>query len=149
MTMHMETMQEMTVVYIRCIGPYGTDNRDMMERLKHWARAKGLLESGVILGAAWDDPARTPPERCRYDVCLTTEGCFPELEEGMLPEWIPGGRYACFQGAHTLAGIQILWQTSFAALAEHGIAPAPGRPVLERYRSELLKQGLCELCIPI
>lgn len=149
MTMHMETMQEMTVVCIRCIGPYGTDNRDMMERLKHWARAKGLLESGVILGAAWDDPARTPPERCRYDVCLTVADCSVEPEDGMLLARIPGGRYACFRGLHTPSGVQALWQSSFAALAEHGIVPATGRPVLERYRPELLKQGLCELCIPV
>ena len=40
MTMHTETMQEMTVVCIQRIGPYGEDNRDVMERLNHWARQK-------------------------------------------------------------------------------------------------------------
>ena len=149
MTMHMETMQEMTVVCIRHIGPYGEDSRAAMERLKSWARAKDLLESGVILGAAWDDPARTPPEQCRYDVCLALADGSAEPEEDMLLKGIPGGHYACFKGPHTPYGVMLLWQTSFAALAELGIVPAPDRPVLERYRPELLEQGLCELCIPI
>ena len=90
-----------------------------------------------------------PPEQCRYDVCLATKGCLPEPEADIAPGRIPGGRYACFLGAHTPSGVQALWETSFADLAEQGLSPAPGRPVLERYRPELLDRGLCELCIPI
>ena len=149
MKIRIEIMQEMTVACIRRIGPYGEDNRDIMERLKDWARSKCLLESSIVLGAAWDDPSCTPPEQCRYDVCLATKGCLPEPEADIAPGRIPGGRYACFLGAHTPSGVQALWETSFAALAEHGLSPAPGRPVLERYRPELLDRGLCELCIPI
>ena len=120
-----------------------------MERLKSWAREQGLLEAGVILGAAWDDPACTPPEQCRYDVCLTLEGRLPEPAADMTLGRIPGGTYACFQGAHTPSGVQALWGTGFAALAKEGLSPDSGRPVLERYRPELLDRGLCELCIPI
>ena len=143
------TLPETAVVRLRRTGPYGESNRSMMERLKSWAREQGLLEAGVILGAAWDDPACTPPEQCRYDVCLEIASGSVELEKDMRLDRIPGGRYACFQGRHTPAGVQLLWQTSFTALEAHGIAPEPSRPVLERYRPELLKQGLCELCIPI
>ena len=149
MNMHIEMIPETQVIYLRRIGPYGGDNRDLMERLKVWATRNGLLENGIILGAAWDDPARTPPEQCRYDVCLTLEGRAVEPDSGIALERIPGGRYACFRGRHTPAGVQSLWQSSFAALAELGIAPVPTRPVLERYRPELLEQGLCEICIPI
>lgn len=149
MKIRIEIMQEMTVACIRRIGPYGEDNRDIMERLKDWARSKCLLESSIVLGAAWDDPSCTPPEQCRYDVCLEIASGSVELEKDMRLDRIPGGRYACFQGRHTPAGVQLLWQTSFTALEAHGIAPEPSRPVLERYRPELLKQGLCELCIPI
>ena len=143
------TLPETAVVRLRYTGPYGGNNRNMMERLKSWARERGLLENGVILGVAWDDPVCIPPEQCRYDVCLATKGCLPEPEADIAPGRIPGGRYACFLGAHTPSGVQALWETSFAALAEHGLSPAPGRPVLERYRPELLDRGLCELCIPI
>ena len=143
------TLPETAVVRLRCTGPYGGNNRNMMERLKSWARERGLLENGVILGVAWDDPVCIPPEQCRYDVCLATKGCLPEPEADIAPGRIPGGRYACFLGAHTPSGVQALWETSFAVLAEHGLSPAPSRPVLERYRPELLDRGLCELCIPI
>ena len=100
------TLPETAVVRLRRTGPYGESNRSMMERLKSWAREQGLLEAGVILGAAWDDPACTPPEQCRYDVCLTLEGRLPEPAADMTLGRIPGGTYACFQGAHTPSGVQ-------------------------------------------
>ena len=143
------TLPETAVVSLRRTGPYGESNRSMMERLKSWAREQGLLEAGVILGAAWDVPACTPPEQCRYDVCLTLEGRLPEPAADMTLGRIPGGTYACFQGAHTPSGVQALWGTGFAALAKEGLSPDSGRPVLERYRPELLERGLFELCIPI
>ena len=149
MNIHMETMPEIAVIYLRRTGPYGGDNRDLMERLKAWTTRNDLLETGTILGIARDDPAQAPPERCRYDVCLTLQGHFPEPEAGISLGLLPGGRYACFQGPHTPEGVQALWQDSFAALPELGFCPDPARPVMERYRPELLAQGLCELCIPV
>ena len=149
MNMHMETMPEIAVIYLRRTGPYGGDNHDLMERLKSWAAGNGLLETGVILGIAWDDPAQTPLECCRYDVCLTLRGHFPKPEAGMALGQLPGGRYACFQGPHTPEGVQTLWRESFSALPRLGFRPDPARPVMECYRTELLAQGLCELCIPV
>ena len=149
MNMHVETMPQTTVIYLRRIGSYGGDNRDLMERMKTWAAKNDLLETGAILGIAWDDPAQTPQERCRYDVCLVPEGHFPEPKAGMSLGLLPGRRYACFQGPHTAKGVQFLWQEGFIALPELGFCPDPARPVMERYRPELLAQGLCELCIPV
>ena len=149
MNMHIENTPETQVIYLRRTGPYGGDNRDLMERLKSWAAGNDLLETNTILGIAWDDPAQTPPERCRYDVCLTSDGSFPEPETGMSPVLLPGGRYACFQGPHTTEGVQALWQESFVALPELGLCQDPARPVMERYRPEQLAQGICELCIPV
>ena len=149
MNIHMETMPEIAVIYLRRTGPYGGDNRGLMERMKAWATGNGLLETGIILSIAWDDPAQTPPERCRYDVCLASDRRFPEPEAGMSLGKLPGGRYACFQGSHTPEGVQALWQDSFSALPELGFCPDPARPVMERYCPERLAQGLCELCIPV
>lgn len=92
MNMHMETMPEIAVIYMRRTGPYGGDNRDLMERLKAWAAKNDLLESGAIWGVAWDDPAQTPPEHCRYDVCLVSDGHIPEPEAGMSLGQLPGGQ---------------------------------------------------------
>lgn len=147
--MNTETIPEITVIYLRRTGPYGGDNRDLMARMKAWSAQNGLLEGSTILGIAWDDPAQTPPERCRYDVCLASDGCFPEPEAGMSMEHLPGGRYACFQGPHTPEGVQLLWHESFSALLELDLRPDPARPVMERYRPEMLAQGICELCIPV
>ena len=149
MNMHLETMPEATAICLRRTGPYGGDNRDLMERLKSWAAQHGLMATGVILGIAWDDPSQTPPEHCRYDVCLVPAGDVPEPDPGMFRGLLPGGRYACFQGPHTPEGVRDLWNGSFTGLAELGFRPDQARPVMERYRPELLAQGLCELCIPV
>ncbi len=62
MNMHVETMPETTVIYLRRTGSYGGDNRGLMERLEPWAARNDLLETATILGIAWNDPAQTPPE---------------------------------------------------------------------------------------
>ena len=149
MNMHLETILETTAVCLHRMGPYGGDNRDLMERLKAWAARNGLMETSVILGIAWDDPSQTPPEHCRYDVCLVPAGDVPEPDPGMFRGLLPGGRYACFQGPHTPEGVRDLWNGSFTGLAELGFRPDQARPVMERYRPELLTRGLCELCIPV
>lgn len=103
-----EMMPDTPAVYLRRTGPYGGDNRELMEQLKDWARRQGVLENGVILGIAWDNPAKTPLEHCRYDVCLLLESACPELDAGMALERLPRGTYACYRGPHTQAGVQSL-----------------------------------------
>jgi DNA gyrase inhibitor GyrI len=71
---HLEEMSNGRIAYMRNLGPYGSGNKELMERLKAWASDNGLFHaSAVILGIARDDPALTPPERCRYDVWVTFE----------------------------------------------------------------------------
>jgi DNA gyrase inhibitor GyrI len=143
-----------SMAYIRQTGPYGPDNRKTMEHLKHWARSRNLMNShSVILGIAQDDPHITPPEKCRYDACILLPGDYSF--KGSSPDQdvhhgsISGGKYGVFAIEHTAEAMKQAWGEVFQQLFAENYVPDPLRPVLERYKAELLEQHLCEICVPI
>ena len=95
----MEEMEAVEIAYLRRTGPYGPENRQLMERLKAFLKERGRMGSGtVLLGIALDDPSRTPPDRCRYDVgIIIREGERLPLDTRR----VRGGRYAVFEIPHT------------------------------------------------
>ena len=97
--MNMEEMEAVEIAYLRRTGPYGPENRQLMERLKVFLKERGRMGSGtVLLGIALDDPSRTPPDRCRYDVgIIIREGERLPLDTRR----VRGGRYAVFEIPHT------------------------------------------------
>ena len=85
------------VVFLRHIGPYGSGSiAQTWEKLCGWAGPRGLFNGPVrVMGIGHDDPTVTPPEKCRYDACITAgEGVSGEGEIGV--QTIPGGRFAVF-----------------------------------------------------
>ncbi len=69
--MKLETFQGVTIAYMRRIGAYGPENRQLMENLKAFLAQHGLFhEKSTILGIPLDDPTITPAEQLRYDVGL-------------------------------------------------------------------------------
>ena len=64
MTFSIEEMPKQRIAYIRHVGPYGINNKAVMEKLKEWAKSNALFkEEAIILGIAWDDVQTTPPEK--------------------------------------------------------------------------------------
>ena len=88
-----EQLPEQPVLYMRRIGAYGVENYELMAEMKKWVDMRGLFKDSIIYGIAWDNPADTPPEQCRYDVCLVSSVDFPADESVQRGE-IPGGKYA-------------------------------------------------------
>lgn len=71
MEMVIENLPSYRIAYVRQVGPYGPANAQAMNTLKQWADKNQLLhESATLLGIPQDDPATTPPEKCRYDACI-------------------------------------------------------------------------------
>ena len=71
MEVKIEKMPTRTVAYVRHVGPY-QDCEPAWERLCNWAGPKGLLgPSTEFIGISHDDPEVTPPEKIRYDACIT------------------------------------------------------------------------------
>ena len=145
MDLFIERMPAQPIVYMRRTGAYGEENARLMAAMKSWAAARGLLEGATLYGVAHDAPD-TPPERCRYDVCLAGER---PADGAVLRGTLPGGRYAVFALPHTAEAVGAFWGSVFAALREAGLGLDATRPILERYRPEMLKAGLCEFCVPV
>jgi AraC family transcriptional regulator len=93
MEVRMETVPPMRVAFIRKTGPYN-QCEDAWERLCAWAGPKGLLRADTrFLGVGHDDPQVTPPDKIRYDACVTVDGTVEgEGEVGI--QTVGGGRYA-------------------------------------------------------
>lgn len=53
----MEEMEAVEIAYLRRTGPYGPENRQLMERLKAFLKERGRMESGTVL--AGDRPGRS------------------------------------------------------------------------------------------
>lgn len=135
------------IIYMRRVGAYGSENYKLMAALKEWADRKGLLKDGIIYGIAHDNH-NTPPEKCRYDVCLVaTNDCL--VDESVQRGEIPEGKYAVFTIPHTAEAVQEFWASIMQLLQEKGLPINVTKPVLERYKYKLLEDGKCEFCIPL
>jgi len=145
--MTIETITGQKIAYKRNIGPYGPNNAALMESMKEWAKEKGLLGRCSIYGIAYDEPD-TPPEECRYDVAVTIEN-EDVLDDSVIPGQIPDGKYAVFTVKHTTYGIELFWKTVFTQLENNALVFDGVRPIMERYRMELISIGECEFCVPV
>jgi AraC family transcriptional regulator len=93
MDVRIETVPVMRVAFMRHIGPYRQVGR-IWERLMAWAGPRGLLGPRTLcIGIGHDDPHVTPPDKVRYDACITVDEHFqPEGEVGV--QEVGGGEYA-------------------------------------------------------
>jgi AraC family transcriptional regulator len=83
------------VAAMRQVGPYGEIGA-LFEKLMAWAGRNRLLDQTPrVLGLCYDDPDMTPPERCRYDACITLDSGRPVPSADAVREiLIQGGEYA-------------------------------------------------------
>ena len=107
MDIRVEMLPQTRVAFVRHRGP----NQDVGEawgKLMAWAWPRGLVGPATrMIGLCHDDPAVTPPEKIRYDACLTAGPDFqPDGEVGV--QEIAGGEYAVtthrgpYDGLHSL-----------------------------------------------
>ena len=139
--MKIETFQGITIAYMRRIGAYGPENRQLMEKLKAFLAQHDLLKS-TILGIPLDDPTITPAEKLRYDVGLIV----PANATIPLPtRSIDDGTYAVFEVQHTQQGVSSFWQN----IGQLTLSIDNTKPIIERYSSQKIAEHLCEFCVPI
>ena len=139
--MKIETFQGVTIAYMRRIGAYGPENRQLMEKLKAFLAQHDLSKS-TILGIPLDDPTITPAEQLRYDVGLIV----PVHAVIPLPtRSIDDGTYAVFEVQHTQQGVSSFWQN----IGQLTLSIDNTKPIIERYSSQKIVEHLCEFCIPI
>lgn len=93
MKVEIKQMEPLHVAFVRHTGPYDRCG-SAWEKLMTWAGSEGLVGAGTqFIGMCWDDPEITPPERVRYDACVTIDrDVRPSGELGV--QEIAGGPYA-------------------------------------------------------
>jgi AraC family transcriptional regulator len=81
------------VAFVRHVGPYQNCGA-AWERLCGWAGPKGLLgPQTLFIGVCHDDPEITPPDKVRYDACITVPDSVAAAGEVGVQD-LPGGDFA-------------------------------------------------------
>lgn len=93
MDVRIEKLEPKRVAFVRNVGPY-QDAENAWQKLMGWAGPRGLVGLGVTcIGIGHDDPEVTPPDKTRYDACISVdENIEGEGEVGV--QEISGGNYA-------------------------------------------------------
>ena len=91
-------MPELTVTYLRHVGPYAGDSAlfgRLFTKLFQWAGPRGLIRgpNTQVLTVYHDDPEVTPEDKLRVDACITVPKDAPvDGEIGKMT--VPGGKFA-------------------------------------------------------
>jgi len=152
MKIELRRIAPIRVAFVRHVGPYDQVGT-VWEKLCSWAGPRGLFGPDTrLFGASYDDPEVTPPDKLRYDACITVaESTEPEGEIGV--QVLGGGEYAVaihegpYQNlAETYAAVMGSW------FAEHEREPGAA-PCLEFYlndpRTTAPEDLLTEVCVPV
>ncbi|MEI5994883.1 GyrI-like domain-containing protein [Candidatus Enterococcus mansonii] len=148
--MNIEMIPSQRIFYLRRIGCYGEQNRQLMETLKEkLIDANSYSEGTTIYGIAWSDQ-NTPKDECIYDVCVAVSAG-DETIEGLNEAILENGKYAVFQVEHTKKAVQHFWQVAMQPdfMKEYLLVLDNKRPVLERYTLKQIDAGFCEFCLPV
>ncbi|MEK5133684.1 GyrI-like domain-containing protein [Bacillus sp. FSL W8-0645] len=148
MNCKIEMLTNMKMVYMRNIGPYGSkENVEMMKRFKQWINQHQLndeLKEYGIYGVPQDDPGKTPPEKCRYDLMLMTNRDFSK-DQMVQTGHFEGGKYAVFTVTHTTEKVNLFW-SQLPQMIQNNQLNMRQASIMERYREE---EGVCEFLLPI
>lgn len=93
-----EVFPESTMVFGYRMGRYSQEIAETWEKVYRFAEARDLLtEDTKMIGVPRNNPYITPPDKCRYDCCVTVPSGFEfvagnELERTVLP----GGKYVVY-----------------------------------------------------
>ncbi|MGG3132507.1 GyrI-like domain-containing protein [Bacillus pumilus] len=148
MNCKIEILSNMKMVYMRNIGPYGSKkNIEMMKHFKKWINQHQLndeLKKHGIYGVPQDDPARTLPEKCRYDLMIMTNRDFSN-DQMVQTGYFEGGKYAVFTVRHTTEKVNLFW-SQLPDYIQNNQLNMRQASIMERYREE---EGVCEFLLPI
>jgi len=93
MRVEIKQVEPLRVAFVRHVGPYNQCG-DAWDKLTTWAGSEGMIGPGTqFIGLCWDDPEITPPDKVRYDACITIDRDTESIGEFGVQE-IDGGPYA-------------------------------------------------------
>jgi AraC family transcriptional regulator len=154
---NIERLPEMTVAYVRHVGPYKGDLKlfeGLWERLMKWAGPRGLLQQPDVkmLSVYHDGPEVTMESKLRVSVCLTVPSQTKvDGEIGLMT--LPGGEYALVYFEINGDQFQQAWDYVFGTwLPKSGYQP-DDRYCFELYCNDPKQhpehKHFVKICIPI
>lgn len=155
-TVEVKELSEMTVAYVRYVGPYKGDSElfeSLYQKLFSWAGPRNLLHSSDAksLVIYHDDPEITEETKLRISVCITIpEDTIVDGDIGKMK--VSGGKYALAKFILTAADFEEAWKWVYGTwLPESGYAP-DDRPCFELYPKDCnLPEGkmAVSICVPV
>ncbi|MEH7238095.1 AraC family transcriptional regulator [Bacillus sp. JJ1562] len=147
MIFKVEKIPNCRIAYVRRVGPYGSANIEVMEKLKKWAKERNLFKTAIILAIPQDNPETTLPENCRFDACIVISKDY-QMDDSISESELSGGRYLIFKVKHTAEDIQKAYAEIFPTLQSNGYQ-IDNKPIMERYTNEMVNNHFCEICVPV
>lgn len=144
--------QPTMVAFVRHIGPYA-ECGEAWGKLCAWAGRRGLLGPQTVnIGISYDDPEVTPPEKIRYDACVTVDDSVePEGEVGV--QTLRGGEYAVTTHRGPYEKLAETYGWIFGKWAPKSGRVVSSAPCLEVYLNDPHRtppdQLRTEVCVPL
>ena len=142
-------MARTRVLYLRKIGSYYDQDKEYWLRL--WTLVLQLgLGKPRLYGSGLDNPAVTPPARCRFDLCAE----IPEslaLPPEVSSKYIGGGLYAIVNFAGPKSEMEGHWRWMLNDWLPHSGFHYGQGACIERHLTYPSEMDLvnCELCVPL
>lgn len=93
MDVTIKTLKPLRVAFVRHVGPYNEVGK-AWDTLCMMLGKEGLLGPGAkFIGVCYDDPEVTPPDKIRYDACVTVDDSY-QAEGPVGVQTLAGGDYA-------------------------------------------------------
>jgi AraC family transcriptional regulator len=126
-------ISERRIACVRHVGPYD-DTHAAFETVMEWARRRGLLGGGTLVGVYWDDQRITPPDRTRCEVGLYVDD-YAAGDDVVGVRRLPAGDYAVLRHHGSTSTRRRAYDVLHARwLPERGRA-ASNDPTIEVYSS--------------
>jgi AraC family transcriptional regulator len=135
MEVKITTLPKMRVAYMRHTGPYEECGK-AWEKLMAWAGPAGVLGLDTqMAGMGYDDPRTTPPEKLRYDACITIGPDVKVSGEVQIQE-IGGGEYATVKQVGPYEKLPETYMYLYDEWSKTSGRTISDRPAIEFYRND-------------
>lgn len=134
-----QKIRPLPVIFIRNLGPYVDVDLSIFDRLVAWAQQEDLYTGdNLIFGIGHDGPNITPPDKLRFDACLSVDG--PVKPSGDIGfQQSPGGTFAVTSYTGPFGPtLEQAYEEIFGQIMQLKGVNLIGLPIIEVYRSTMI-----------
>lgn len=150
----LQQLQPIPLAFMRNLGPYVDVDPTLFDQLLNWAKARQLYTGdNLLIGIGHDAPDVTPPDKLRYDACLSLSQ--PFAAEGQIGcQTLPAGHFAIVSYIGPYGPIlEQAYPQIFQQVAQLERYDLIGLPIIEIYRTTHINPDYAlnqtDICIPV